>query len=909
MFKRLVLAFSILIFSVFSYAGDIPRVILHQGYLTDTSGNPINGNVNISFGIYETQSGGTPVLEEDVGSVNIKDGFYALEIGKNSNLYPLFSDKYTLFLEVRINNEPLSPRQRIGAVPFAFVSYDVVGDIHPTSITIGGKKIIDEGGKWVGDSSSIPGVKSITALSPLTGGTITDSGNIGIQKASDTYDGYLSKEDYLIFIGKQNRITGYCNSGTCVTKINEDGSVVCDLCGGGGGSVSISAGVGIVVDPNPIIGVGTISIDKTYFDNLYIQQGQPASITEPMIADGAISKEKLNSSGCINGQILKYSGSTGRWECAADEVSSGGGLVNITGANGISVTPDPITSNGTISLTSEYQDGSAYDSRFVNENQPNSITSVMIGNGVINNAHIQASSINIDRLAQSGCSNGQTIKYNDIAGNWICASDNNTTYSAGIGLSLSGTVFSIKNNIFQCTSANQSIKTINIDTGIVTCEMDDDSGGTVTTIDTGAGLTGGPITTSGTISLASNYIDGSAYDSRFVNENQPNSITSAMIVDGTITGSDIANGTITLSKLAKSGCSNGQVVKYYVEQPGVEYFMCDTDLGITSCNTCDSTFVNENQPNSITSSMIVDGTITGADIANDTITNSNLATGTYSNITGVGTLGTLTVSGNTYLAATSGNVGIGTSSPSEKLHIYKTSSSGGYTGIKLTYNYTGPVNGTRSSEWNLNATSANGSFQIANVGGAKIHFDGETDYVGIGNTSPTQKLDVTGNIRASGQLISGATTGTAPIVVNSTTLVSKLNADMVDDWHAAVFLNTGAGPDMFYGTNQTTFVEIFRLPVDFDSIPGNTIKILGYVTSQNGGSSGEIILRVNGSQEGDACVFSNAPAYPSTSPLFDCKLITYKKPTGVGYISILIRNSGLGAPDTVYFGQATLILK
>ncbi|MCX7958008.1 MAG: hypothetical protein N3B13_03095, partial [Deltaproteobacteria bacterium] len=171
MLRKMFLFFVFMSLSLLSFGGDIPRVILHQGYLTDTNGNPVNGNVNVSFGIYETQSGGTPVLEEDIGSVTIKDGFYALEIGKNSNLYSIFSDKNSLFLEVRINNEALTPRQRIGAVPFAFVAYDVVGDIHPSSISVGGKKIFDETGKWVGDSSSIPGVKSITAVTPLTGGT------------------------------------------------------------------------------------------------------------------------------------------------------------------------------------------------------------------------------------------------------------------------------------------------------------------------------------------------------------------------------------------------------------------------------------------------------------------------------------------------------------------------------------------------------------------------------------------------------------------------------------------------------------------------------------------------------------------------------------------------------------------
>lgn len=54
--------------------------------------------------------------------------------------------------------------------------------------------------------------------------------------------------------------------------------------------------------------------------------------------------------------------------------------------------------------------------------------------------------------------------------------------------------------------------------------------------------------------------------------------------------------------------------------------------------------------------------------------------------------------------------------------------------------------------------------------------------VGIGTSSPSQKLDVNGNARAS-TFISTVETGTAPLTVNSTTLVNNLNADLLDGYH------------------------------------------------------------------------------------------------------------------------------
>jgi predicted acyltransferase (DUF342 family) len=64
--------------------------------------------------------------------------------------------------------------------------------------------------------------------------------------------------------------------------------------------------------------------------------------------------------------------------------------------------------------------------------------------------------------------------------------------------------------------------------------------------------------------------------------------------------------------------------------------------------------------------------------------------------------------------------------------------------------------------------------------------------VGIGTSSPSYKLDVSGSIRATGgQLISTVATGTAPLSVTSTTVVTNLNADKLDGHDDSYFVNTG----------------------------------------------------------------------------------------------------------------------
>jgi len=62
-----------------------------------------------------------------------------------------------------------------------------------------------------------------------------------------------------------------------------------------------------------------------------------------------------------------------------------------------------------------------------------------------------------------------------------------------------------------------------------------------------------------------------------------------------------------------------------------------------------------------------------------------------------------------------------------------------------------------------------------------------TGKVGIGTTSPSYNLDVTGTLRSTGQISSTLASGTAPFVITSTTVNTNLNADLLDGYHASSF--------------------------------------------------------------------------------------------------------------------------
>ena len=73
-----------------------------------------------------------------------------------------------------------------------------------------------------------------------------------------------------------------------------------------------------------------------------------------------------------------------------------------------------------------------------------------------------------------------------------------------------------------------------------------------------------------------------------------------------------------------------------------------------------------------------------------------------------------------------------------------------------------------------------------------IVFDVGSGRIGVGTTSPREKIDVSGGNISAVQLKSTATTGTAPLVVSSTTTVTNLSADMVDGLHVSQFLRSDA---------------------------------------------------------------------------------------------------------------------
>ncbi len=121
--KKILLFASILVFFLlsvsFSLATNIPQYLNFQGYLTDHSGNPLNGEFSITFSLYDSPSGGTPLWTE-TQTVTVTNGIFSVRLGSSSPLTLPFDKQYWLGVRLEGESSEMSPRQPLSSVAYAY---------------------------------------------------------------------------------------------------------------------------------------------------------------------------------------------------------------------------------------------------------------------------------------------------------------------------------------------------------------------------------------------------------------------------------------------------------------------------------------------------------------------------------------------------------------------------------------------------------------------------------------------------------------------------------------------------------------------------------------------------------------------------------------------------------------------
>jgi hypothetical protein len=116
--KKIILFLAILSALQLNVFAAIPHLINYQGKLTDTSNNPLTGTYAITFKIYDAETAGNLLWEETQAGVVIQKGIFSVLLGSVANLGLAFDKPY--FLEIKVGNEVMTPRQRITSAGYAF---------------------------------------------------------------------------------------------------------------------------------------------------------------------------------------------------------------------------------------------------------------------------------------------------------------------------------------------------------------------------------------------------------------------------------------------------------------------------------------------------------------------------------------------------------------------------------------------------------------------------------------------------------------------------------------------------------------------------------------------------------------------------------------------------------------------
>jgi hypothetical protein len=151
--------------------------ISYQGQL-DQSGNPYTGSADMRFQLYDAATGGNAVGPEiNRAGVQVTDGLFQVELDFGATAF----ETSPLWLQVKVDGVDLTPRQRLGAAPYAI-------------------------------NAANAGIETLLAGFGLIGGGSGDSVNLSV--------------DSSLF---QRRVTSSCNFGSAIRSISASGGVTCEV--------------------------------------------------------------------------------------------------------------------------------------------------------------------------------------------------------------------------------------------------------------------------------------------------------------------------------------------------------------------------------------------------------------------------------------------------------------------------------------------------------------------------------------------------------------------------------------------------------------------------------------------------------------------------------------------------------
>lgn len=115
----------------------VPGVINYQGTLRDLEGALLNGDYDLTFKIYDSLDGTTPLWSEEHLGITVRSGYFSVLLGDNTPLTRADFANADRFIGVTIQPfDELVPRQRFSSVPYALLA-EYAADAHD-GVPVGG---------------------------------------------------------------------------------------------------------------------------------------------------------------------------------------------------------------------------------------------------------------------------------------------------------------------------------------------------------------------------------------------------------------------------------------------------------------------------------------------------------------------------------------------------------------------------------------------------------------------------------------------------------------------------------------------------------------------------------------------------------------------------------------------------
>lgn len=537
-------------------AQTVPTTINYQGRLTDNTPSqlPVNDeSVAMVFSIYDSLTGGNLLWTETWPCVSVVDGIFNVLLGSYDTPIPatIFSGGTNRYLEIEVESEILTPRQTIGSVGFAYQSQNAddsnaLGGHDATSWqrTLSGP--CPEGEFLYGfNQDGTPQCEAVTAVSDH--GALT-----GLGDDDHPQYFYLSQNETVTGIPAFNGGTSgatapfLVDSTTMVTNLNAD------LLDGQHASVFATTESVWLLTGNAGTTAGTNSLGTTdnqaleFKVNNYRALRLEPNSSSPNVIGGYSGNYSMAG---VFGAVICGGGQSGSLNRVVDHYGFvGGGYNNQAGFE------DANVSNATFAAVSGGLNNIASSTQtFIGGGNSNTASGSVatISGGQANTASGNRSTIG------GGQQNTASGEYATVPGGYLNVAGGTSSFAAGRrakatlngcfvwGDSTDADVTATTTNQFLVRSTGG----VSFNTGSNAFQINGNT----------AWHAGNDGTSSG---LDADLLDGQHasyfavashnHDATYVNEGQENSITSAMIT----------NGTISFSDIGQNGCSSGQVMQW-----------------------------------------------------------------------------------------------------------------------------------------------------------------------------------------------------------------------------------------------------------------------------------------------------------------------------------------------------------